>query len=788
MKGDYIFTGPDYRITVLADRLIRLEYQAEGLFEDRMTRTVVNRDFGGDKKSPVTNSCDERGGGITLETEYLKLEYDKKPFSSLGLKITLKGTGAVWHYSIVYGNSDGNLWGTARTLDFTDGFTELEPGIFGRNGYAVLDDSGSAVCENGEFINTGIERKDLYFFGYGRNFHAGLKSFYRLCGKTPMLPRYALGNWWSRYHRYTEQSYTELLDRFAQERIPLSVAVIDMDWHLTDVDSKYGTGWTGYTWDEDCFPDYRRFLKTLKDRKLAPTLNLHPADGIRAYESMYEAAASAMGIDPETEEPVEFDMSDPAFRKVYFEEIMHPYEDDGVAFWWIDWQQGTGRGGSVDPLFLLNHYHYKDQEGRGKRPMIFSRYAGPGSHRYPIGFSGDTRSTWRSLAYQPFFTATAANIGYGWWSHDIGGHMLGDKDNDRLIRWIQFGVFSPIMRLHSSNSLFFNKEPWTLTEPHHAVMAEFMRLRHRLVPYLYTEAAKAHKRDIPMLQPLYYRYPETEEAYDVPNEYVFGDSLIVCAITEKEDKMLRMAAVDAYIPGGRWYDIFTGHIYESEGVRRKLYRTLSSIPVLMGAGGILPESLEDKENGTDNPENMRILFGYGKSGEYTLYEDDGISMSYRDGAFAKTQFTMEYGDDGSCVLTAGAAEGDLSVIPAKRLFELWLYGAEPGEDFAIEGEDIVSKSYDREKHIIKLELAEKPVTAARTVRITGIKAAANDKKAETIELLDRAWTVMDYKEKVFWEMVKSEKGGDAEFLKRLSGLAVPEALKDAITEIYDRAD
>ena len=781
MNKDYIFEGADYRITLLTDRLIRLEYQRDGLFEDRLTRTVVNRDICKDKAGLCLSCGETKDGRLVVETKELVLEYDRKPFSSRGLTIKLKSTGATWHYSIVYGNSDGNLLGTARTLDLTDGFAELEPGIFGRNGFAVLDDSNSAVCENGEYYNTGTDRKDLYFFGYGKDYYAGLRDFYSLCGKTPMIPRYALGNWWSRYHRYTEDSYKALLDNFEKEQIPLSVAVIDMDWHLTAVDPKYGTGWTGYTWDMECFPDYRRFLNELKERKLAPTLNLHPADGIRAFEDMYEKAAEKMGIDPATEEPVEFDMSDPRYRKAYFEEVIHPYEDDGVAFWWIDWQQGTGSEGAVDPLFLLNHYHYHDQEERGKRPMIFSRYAGPGSHRYPVGFSGDTRSTWRSLSYQPFFTSNASNIGYGWWSHDIGGHMLGDKDNERLIRWIQFGVFSPVMRIHSSNSIFFNKEPWTVPEPYHTVMADFMRLRHRLVPYLYTESRYAHTADIPLIQPLYYRYPEVKEAYETDKEYIFGRSLLVCAVTEPEEKALQMASTDAYLPEGRWYDIFTGQIYEGTGRKRKLYRTIESVPVLLKAGSILPEAVEDRANGTENPENLRILYGAGEDAEYELYEDDGVSMGYRDGKFVTTGLEVKWTGEG-CEFNVSAARGDVSLIPSERGYELDIYGVEPTGDYAVSG-NITDCTYDRKRRVLSVCLPKTSITKNVSVRISGIRLAENDRKGRVIELLNRAWTVNDYKERIFWAYEEAE---DEEcFLRRLSGLEVPETLKDAIREIFE---
>ena len=154
--------GSDYRITVLTDRLIRLEYQKDGLFEDRLTSTVVNRvfpevpvftvagecckrDLSADnhlhkseeelsddnpeqnKQENLSNNNFEIKANLIVETEHLRLEYDRLPFYSQGLSITMKDTGKVWHYSIVYGNSDGNMLGTARTLDLTDGFAELEP-------------------------------------------------------------------------------------------------------------------------------------------------------------------------------------------------------------------------------------------------------------------------------------------------------------------------------------------------------------------------------------------------------------------------------------------------------------------------------------------------------------------------------------------------------------------------------------------------------------------------------------------------------------------------------------
>lgn len=216
---------------------------------------------------------------------------------------------------------------------------------------------------------------------------------------------------------------------------------------------------------------------------------------------------------------------------------------------------------------MLNHYHFLDNGHEGKRPMTFSRYAGPGSHRYPVGFSGDTVTTWESLDFQPFFTASASNIGYGMWSHDIGGHMLGARDDELSGRWLQFGVFSPIMRLHSSNTRFNSKEPWRYRTEIRVMMEDFLRLRLKMIPYLYTMNYRQYAEGVPMILPMYYQYPKEREAYRVPNQYLFGSEMMVAAVATPCIKDLYMAKTCVWIPEGEWYDIFTGLRYR--GGRKK---------------------------------------------------------------------------------------------------------------------------------------------------------------------------------------------------------------------------
>ena len=285
-------TGEKYRITMLTEGLVRLEYCEDGLFEDRATQMVFYRDFPETKYRLIRNE-----DGIEIHTSRLHLVYNEKEFSGHGLRIQLKGNISAYHSIWHYGEEIHDLKGTARTLDEADGAVELGSGVVSWFGFSVLDDSRSQVLLPDGWIEPrkkGVQ--DLYFFGYGHDYKEALKDFYRLCGTTPMLPRFALGNWWSRYYRYSEKSYLELMNRFAGENLPFTVAVIDMDWHLVDIDPKYGSGWTGYTWNRELFPDPKRFLDELHSRGMKTTLNVHPADGVQAHEEMYEEIAREMGI------------------------------------------------------------------------------------------------------------------------------------------------------------------------------------------------------------------------------------------------------------------------------------------------------------------------------------------------------------------------------------------------------------------------------------------------------------------------------------------------------------
>ena len=659
------------RITVIAPELIRVEFDPRGAFLDKATQAVWFRDWG-----ICPFEVETRGRYLVVKTQ--KASFHINTILNRIDFVELEG------YRIPADNRD-NLKGTYRTLDRAMGELPLKKGIIGRNGVAVLQDRSLILDTDGECRIRPLET-DLYCFA-AKDHQRALELYYKITGAPPMVPRYALGNWWSRYNAYTQQEYLDLMDRFIERDIPFTVATIDMDWHWVDVKGKFGykkmpdrypfpAGWTGYSWNTDLFPDYKGFLKELKMKNLRITVNLHPASGVRPFEDQYKAMCAAMGKEPDGK-TIPFDGTDPNFLNAYFRVLHKPYEADGVDFWWIDWQQGSwSKRPGLDPLWVCNHYHTLDLAKNGKRPLILSRYAGIGSHRYPLGFSGDAGITWSALDFQPYFTYNAANIGYTHWSHDIGGHYMGKAEDDQLyLRWLQFGVFTPILRLHSSSTVL-SKEPWN----HKTVEAEAvaaLRFRHSLIPYVYTAFYENHRHGIPVCKPLYYDYPNVNEAYNVKNQYMFGPSLLVCPITKPWDAK-GISTREIWLPEGTWTDIFTGEVLCSGF--HTVSRGKGSIPVYARAGAIIPRQ-DVAGNISTNPEHLVLDVFNNGNGSYALYEDDGESTDYTCGKGSFTRFEQK-----DNLFAIHPVENPGPWLPEERAYTIRFRCGISGADVCINGE------------------------------------------------------------------------------------------------------
>jgi len=783
-NADAIVQGSHYRFTVLTDRLIRYEWSYDGKFEDRASTFALNREFPVPKFRTIDNN-DE----LEIITDHFHLTYDKKKFTASGLmasfnaKITL--WGAQWRYGSAF---DSNLGGTARTLDEVDGRCDMSQGVLSREGYAALNDSKSMLFDGEGFV-TGRrpgDRSDGYLFCYGLDYKAAMKAYFAVSGSQPLLPRWALGNWWSRYYAYEQNEYIKLMDQFKDRGIPLSVAVIDMDWHLVNDERVPHAGWTGYTWDDKLFPDPAVFGRELHNRNLKITLNDHPHSGIHHHEDSYEEMAKAIGHDTSHKGPILFDPTSPKFMEAYLNILHRNIEKVACDFWWIDWQQGEhSKVPGVDPLWVLNHFHFLDNAIDGKRPLIFSRYAGPGSHRYPVGFSGDTVTTWASLAFQPEFTATASNIGYGWWSHDLGGHMCGYRDDELVTRWVQFGIFSPIFRLHSSNSKWSSKEPWLYRKESEVVMEQFMQFRHRLMPYLYSRNVISATQDEPLIQPMYWSFPEKDEAYSVPNQYFFGFELIVAPIVKPRDKRTNLAHVKAWLPPlHRHVDIFTGTVYDGDR-ELNLYRPLNEYPVLAHEGSIVPlDAATVPKNGGLNPEAFEVLVVIGRNGQSSVLEDPAD-----DSEEVKKQ-APESGERGS-LIQYKQDEGRLTAHVTGRTWTFrFLAVTEVPKDLKV----LIN---GKETKDAKVEIETYPKVASMLVKVPFVpeekyditielgpdpQLSIMDHKPRIQNILSDYQTAFDYKDKV-WAVVDDQKSAINARIGKLMSLGLDEEIIGPIAEL-----
>ncbi len=660
---DNVILANNVKITVLTPEMLRVEYSADKKFTDLPSQSIWYRNFG---------KVD-----FTYETKV-----DITIVKTASTEFYVNCHSGLFQYAkyndkkLTYSKAN-NLKGTTRTLDQTYGPKELDDGVISTDGVSIYDDSKTLLLnDDGMLSSREKNTKDYYIFVYGNDYVLGINNFYKITGMPPLVPRYVLGNWWSRYRAYTQKEYLDLMVEFDRRNIPLTVATVDMDWHWVDLKKQFNkkykssnilsSGWTGYSWNTELFPDYKGFLKTLHDMNLKVTLNLHPADGVRAFENMYEDMAKAMDIDPATEKSVEFDLTDKKFINAYFDILHHPYENEGVDFWWIDWQQGTkSKKAGLDPLWLLNHYHYLDTDRVDRRPMILSRYAGIGSHRYPLGFSGDTAINWSVLNFQPYFTANASNCGYTWWSHDIGGHMMGDHDDELYIRWLQMAVFLPILRLHSTNLDVLGKEPWNFSWEAETLGTEFLKLRHKMIPYIYAMNYRTFKEGRALCEPLYYTYPDEKVAFEYGNEYFYGSEILVCPVTTKLDAKTKTAATKMWLPEGRWTNIFDGKIYKG-GQEVVINSPINTIPALAKEGAIIPMS-EDAGNGWGCPEHLKIDI-YRGTNSIDFYEDDGETGKYKNGDCSITKMSVKEDNDTITFTINGGKSFDF--IPTKRKYTL----------------------------------------------------------------------------------------------------------------------
>lgn len=703
-KNAIVYSGKDVRFTILGSGLIRMEWDSSGVFNDAKTFLIVNRHLPVPKYKVAKNK-----GWLTITTSEIVLKYKEHSgkFTGSNLKIIPEvESNVIWHPGV---KQRFNLKGTAKGLDHYDGDERdgvgkliLEDGILSKDGWTLLDDSSKLQFDNSDW--PWVERKpsnayqDWYFMWYGKDYKGALYEFTKIAGKVPLPPRYAFGYWWSRYWAYSDNELRSLINRFQDLNIPLDILVIDMDWHNTDSmnvgpdEYGYKKGWTGWSWNKRLFPDPGQFISWLRNSNIRTTLNLHPASGIGPFEIQYAEFAKRIGFDTSAKKNIPYIGSDKKFVTNFLDLLLHPIEKQGVDFWWVDWQQyqQDKHIKELPYLWWINYILFSDMErSRSQRPIVFNRWGGLGNHRYQIGFSGDVIISWNSLNYQPYFTNTASNVLYGYWSHDLGGHKpikgMTRLDPELQTRWLQYGVFNPIFRTHSAKSSFLNKEIWNFRDDYFKAQYEAILLRYALTPYIYTMARQTYDEGIALCRPMYYEYPEDEHAYIFSRQYMFGNDLLIAPIGAPSKN--GRSYVKVWLPqGSNWYEWHTGTLLKGGQILERNF-LIDQYPVYVKAGAVVPMYEKGVKNLNSNPDDIRLSVFPGAKGTGILYEDAGDDKEYEKN-YAKTKYETSFTNSNTFNITLNPTEGTYKGIKATRNYSINLHGVVMPKQILVNGAEI----------------------------------------------------------------------------------------------------
>lgn len=717
-----IITGDKYRFTVLSPRLIRLEYNFNGEFLDSPTEFALYRNF-----EPCKFSVRDSGSVLEITTDYFKLTYSKnKAFEgnnvnpSANLKVELLNTDRVWYFNHPevrnYGVPSGSL---------EDGSVKGH-GLYSADGIASFNDSHTYIFnEDGTVSERTSDSIDIYLFMYNKDYEEALKDYYNLTGYPALIPRFALGNWWSRNEAYDDEALKDLVDTFEKKEIPLSIVLLDKDWHKRKVIGKTKLK-SGFTFNDKYFKNPGAMLNYLHSKNIRLGLNVNPLEGLTDEDMYYNEALKFLEADKWGVIP--FNAFSPKFIDVYLKMFIHPLDSVGIDFFWLDAYDER----RIVELSLLKHYQFYDiSRDYKRRSIVLAPDTKIAPHRYPVLYSGKTTVSWDTLKKIPFYNASAFNNGVSFWAHDIGGYFKGSEDSELYTRFVQLGTFSPILKFGVEKGKYYKREPWRWDIKTYTIVKDYLQLRHKLIPYIYSEAYKYHKFGKALVKPIYFTNPELYDDVLYRNEYYFGGELLVCPIVSKKDYVMNRALHSFHIPDGMWYDFVTGKKFPGGNSYVSFFKD-EDYPVFAKAGAIIPMGTNETLNDTTPPDNMEIHIFPGQNNTYTLFEDDGQSDLYRKDYYLLTEIEYNYLPNNYSVIIR-SVEGKSGIIPDKRNYKIVFRNTKRTEDVTVySNQDKVSfKTYvDGPNFVVEVE-------DIKTVGQLTINCKGNDIEVDATYLINR---------------------------------------------------
>ncbi len=677
----------DTRFVVLSESLLALQRKdPSGKFPEGVSFAVRNRDF-----PPVAFDTRVEDGRVWVKTRCFEVSIDATgdPLSLQG-KVTSQGEFPI---ADVQAEDKENFGGFRRSLDIALGqrrvavntgkFVDLRPdppfGLLSRRGWTILSHSPSDALKHvpkegwSKTLSYGISKNwsELFLFAYGHDFATAWRDYFRLTGNVPLIPRWMLGGWYSRYWEHTDPEYREIVQRFRAEGMPLDGIVVDTSWHHK--------GWYNVEYNTENFPDMKAFHDWAESQNIKVMFNHHPlqveiTDPEKRKEFLNriggvaqdQTANNADNEDNKTvlrdlgkmeKNTIPYDMTNPAHWQAYDQMFLEPLFRDGLDVLWHDTRLG--------PLDINEMYwQLAERHLPGRRPLTLAlpHMDQPlTTHREPIFYVGDSWISWESLRDQIGYFLQHAIHG-NIVSMDIGGYKsmtdefaemvrtwlppsevpyLGIEEMrhpELFARWIQCGVVSPILRLHAANrssnglSDLQLRQPWlwgpeVLDSARHS-----FQLRYRLLPYIYTAMREWHDTGMPLTRPMWVDYPDSKEAYEYKLQYLFGPDLLAAPFHDRseEDKPW-VGSKEVWFPAGVWVDWFTGERITGPAVKT-VTKGINEFPLYIREGAVIPCGKYVAHSG--EPLNHLVLEiatpENDSSTTARLYEDDGESREYQD--------------------------------------------------------------------------------------------------------------------------------------------------------------
>jgi alpha-glucosidase (family GH31 glycosyl hydrolase) len=585
----------DIRVQAFSENLIRIEQRGPKGFDDRNTFTVVDRNWHG-----AMIAIQEEEKQTILTTSQCRIEIPNNSLSLDGILISLNNGKAQYQFK---GLPAANfLPGPINNDQFW--LLADNPRLFPPEwGATPAPEKFNDHPTSG--WDTTNNAQDVYVFILEQGQYGTFKKdFLKLTGPTPLPPLFAFGLWNSKYHPYSEETALQTIDTFRQKQIPLDMFVVDTDW-------RRGAS-HGYAVNDSLFPDMKRFIDRAHEKHVRLMYNDHPE----------AKTVSALA-------PAEIQ---------YRWNGLTGLLNDGMDIWWYDRNWSTGllepMPGISKEVWGMCLYHDITEKFRpDKRPLIMSNVDGidnglwnkpshPASHRFPVWWTGDQKSRWE---YLEMGVANGVNSGIyrmmPYVNEDLGGHTPDNPEPDQYIRWVQFGVFSPVTRLHCTVGL--TRYPWDYGEEAEHITSEYIRLRYRLLPTLYTAAHRAYEDGTPIMRRCDLEWPDKRDAAR-DKQFLFGEDLLIVpfALSKTKDVPLQpgfFKTLDGK-PG------LTAEYFDNQDLKGKpvFVRVDSVLNFIMGTGSPDPRIPADhfsvRWTGIIHaPKN-------GTAAKFKLISDDGVRV------------------------------------------------------------------------------------------------------------------------------------------------------------------